>query len=235
MNGRASSCDIASTVTWRSCMHSSELALDRARERAGERGLADARVVLHEHVALRQQRHDRVAELLVADLHRAADVLRDPLRHRDGGRHLGGGEALVRLGGGFDGLHGQRGTFSGVDERSLKTMSRMAPATSAFAAFGTGWSPSAVTITTSLSALSKPIEGSETSLSTTASRPLRSSLERACASAPSPCSAAKPISTWPGRRASASAESTSVVRTSWRWSSPTASFLSLPACGSAGR
>ena len=47
--------------------------------------------------------------------------------------------------------------------------------------------------------------GSETSLQTIASTALRSSFSRARSSAPSPCSAAKPTSVWPSRRAAASA------------------------------
>ena len=51
-------------------------------ERAGQRGLADARVVLDEDVALGEQRDDDVLEHLVADLDRAADVLLDALGDR---------------------------------------------------------------------------------------------------------------------------------------------------------
>ena len=53
-------------------------------ERAGERGLADARIVLDEDVALGEQRDDDVLEHLVADLDRAADVLLDALGDRGG-------------------------------------------------------------------------------------------------------------------------------------------------------
>ena len=60
-----------------------ELRVDRARERAGQRGLADARVVLDEDVALGQHRDDDVLEHLVADLDGALDVLLDA--PRDGG------------------------------------------------------------------------------------------------------------------------------------------------------
>ena len=55
----------------------------------------------------------------------------------------------------------------------------------------------AVTIVTSLSGVSNPMPGREMSLTTTASSLLRSSLPRALATATSPCSAAKPIRTWP--------------------------------------
>ena len=116
-NGRASSCEWTSTVTRRSCMHSSRpdcvlgdarlisststtfantgpgrnskrdlalvedvraddvggqqvgraldarvLGVHRARERAGERGLADARVVLDQDVALGEQRDQHLAQ-----------------------------------------------------------------------------------------------------------------------------------------------------------------------------
>src|SRR5262252_8199419 len=115
-NGRASSCEVASTVTWRSCMHSSrpdwvfgdqhdvgedragaelearlalvvdlrahdvgrqqvgralharELAVDRTRERPGQRRLADARIVLDQDVPLGQRRHDDALEHLGPDL-----------------------------------------------------------------------------------------------------------------------------------------------------------------------
>ena len=42
-------------------LHARELAVDRARQRARERGLADARVVLDEDVALGEQGDDDVA------------------------------------------------------------------------------------------------------------------------------------------------------------------------------
>ena len=115
-----------------------------------------------------------------------------------------------------------------VDERSLKSMSRMAPATSALAAVGTCASPvGGDDDDLVLGGCRSRSPGRETSLSTTASRPLRSSFPRACASAPSPCSAAKPIRTWPGRRAAASAESTSSVRSSRRFSSSGLVLLEL--------
>ena len=63
--------------------------------------------------------------------------------------------------------------------RSASTRSRMAAATSSLGASGTRRSPSRSTITTSLSAESKPISARETSLKTIASSPLRSSFERA--------------------------------------------------------
>ena len=183
MNGVASSCECTSTVTWRSCMHSSrpdwvfgearlisststmlakigpgpeleallalvvdvgaddvgreqvggalharELAVERARERAGQRGLADAGIVLDEDVALGQQRHDHVLEHVVAHLHGAADVVLDPAREADGGFDL-----LLRDGPGqwLDRLHLAFQTLSVVDERWLKTASRIAAATSA--------------------------------------------------------------------------------------------------------
>ena len=58
-------------------LHARELAVDRARERARQGGLADARVVLDEDVPLAQHRHGQVLEDFVADLDRLADVVRD--------------------------------------------------------------------------------------------------------------------------------------------------------------
>ena len=227
MNGMASSCECTSTVTWRSCMHSSrpdwvlgearlisststtlakigpgpeleaalalvvdvgaddvggqqvgralharELAVERARERARERGLADARVVLDEHVALGQQRDEDVVEHLVADLHGAADVVADPPRDRRRGLDLLRRRPVRQR------LVGSMACTVIGDERRLKTMSRMARATSSLVALGTACSPSAVTIVTSLSGVSKPMPAAAMSLTTTASRPLRSSLPR---------------------------------------------------------
>ena len=53
-------------------------------ERPRERGLADAGVVLDQHVALGEQRDEHVAHDALVDLDRARDVLRQPrarLRH----------------------------------------------------------------------------------------------------------------------------------------------------------
>ena len=69
-------------------LHACELAVERAGERAGQRRLADAGVVLDEDVPLREQGHHDVLEHLVADLDGAADVLLDPAREADGGFDL---------------------------------------------------------------------------------------------------------------------------------------------------
>ena len=61
------------------------LGVDRAGERAGQRRLADPGVVLDQHVALGEQRHQEVANDGVVDLDRRLDVLPQPLpnlRHR---------------------------------------------------------------------------------------------------------------------------------------------------------
>ena len=71
-----------------------------------------------------------------------------------------------------------------------------------------------MTTVTSLSALSKPIELSETSLTTIASIPLRSSLPRARSTKSPPCSAANPTRTWPSRRLAARPARTSAVGSS---------------------
>ena len=72
----------------RGALDARELAVERARERARQRRLADARIVLDEDVALRQQRHDDVPQHVVAHLDGAADVVLDAPREADGGFHL---------------------------------------------------------------------------------------------------------------------------------------------------
>ena len=104
-----------------------ERAVDRARERARQRGLADAGVVLDEDVPLGEQRDDHLLEHVVVDLDRAPDVVGDPAGDRHRRLHLLGGDGALRLGRGLQGFH-QRGTFISGDERRLKTTSRMAPA-----------------------------------------------------------------------------------------------------------
>ena len=47
------------------------------RERAGERGLTDAGVILDQYMTLGQQGDDHVVEHLIADLDGALDVRRD--------------------------------------------------------------------------------------------------------------------------------------------------------------
>jgi hypothetical protein len=69
-------------------------AVDRARERAGERRLAHAGVVLDEDVPLGEQRDGDVLEHLILDLDGAADVLRDAPGDRDGRVDLGLREPL---------------------------------------------------------------------------------------------------------------------------------------------
>ena len=91
-------------------------------------------------------------------------------------------------------------------------------------------SSSAATRVTSFSALSKPIRGSETSLRTIRSAPLRASLARARPTASPPCSAAKPTIVWFSPRSAAIVARMSSVgcrfrlRLSWR--------LILPVIGS---
>ena len=114
--------------------------VDRARERAGERGLADARIVLDEDVALGQHRDDDVLEHLVADLDGALDVLLDA--PRDGGGLLGPPRApSVPEGWGSTGSISSA-TLTREDERRLNTLSSMAPAIAALDACGTCCSPS---------------------------------------------------------------------------------------------
>ena len=54
------------------------LGVERARQRASEGGLADARVVLDQHVALGEERHEHVADDLLGRLDRARDVVAQP-------------------------------------------------------------------------------------------------------------------------------------------------------------
>ena len=56
-------------------LHARVLGVDRARERAGQRRLADPRVVLDQDVALGQQRDEHVAEHLLGGLDRPRDVV----------------------------------------------------------------------------------------------------------------------------------------------------------------
>jgi hypothetical protein len=51
------------------------LGLDRAGQGACQGGLADARVVLDQHVAFREQGHEHVAQHSLGSLHRARDVV----------------------------------------------------------------------------------------------------------------------------------------------------------------
>ncbi len=87
---------------------------------------------------------------------------------------------------------------------------------------------------TSLSAASNPIPSWEMSLTITASSPLRLSLSAPSATAPSPCSAAKPTITWPARRRAESVLRMSCVRSSSIVGTPR-SFLSLVRAISRGR
>jgi hypothetical protein len=66
----------------RGALDPSELAVDRAGHRARQRRLADARVVLDQHVPLGQQRHDQVVERRAADLNGARDVVGQTPRDR---------------------------------------------------------------------------------------------------------------------------------------------------------
>ena len=66
----------------RRALHARELAVDRPRQRPRERGLADAGIVLDQHVALGQQGHHQMRQRLGANLHRVRDVAREPPRQR---------------------------------------------------------------------------------------------------------------------------------------------------------
>jgi len=73
----------------------------RSSERASARasvGLPDARQVLDERVAAREDRDDEVLGDLLADLGGLRDVRRDALRQRDGRRDLGAVQPALGLG-----------------------------------------------------------------------------------------------------------------------------------------
>jgi hypothetical protein len=55
-------------------LHARVLGLDGARQGACQRRLADAGIVLDQHVALRDERHDHVAQRLLRSLDRLSDV-----------------------------------------------------------------------------------------------------------------------------------------------------------------
>ena len=82
-----------------------ELELQRARERASERGLADAGQVLEEDVALGGDADERLVEQLLADLDGARQRVGDAPRQRHGGLELGLGDAV----GIFDACHSVEG------------------------------------------------------------------------------------------------------------------------------
>ena len=104
------------------------------RQRARERGLADARIVLDEDVALGEHRDDDVLEHLVAHLDRAADVLLHALGDRGRLLDLLGPDGVGTTP--LDWLH-QLLTFTSEDERRLNTASRTFAATAALVARGT--------------------------------------------------------------------------------------------------
>ena len=60
-------------------LHAMEAQLERARERLGEDGLADAGHVLDEHVPLREKAEERQAKRLGRRMHRRAEAVDDPL------------------------------------------------------------------------------------------------------------------------------------------------------------
>ncbi len=78
----------------RRALDARELEVQRARERAGERRLADARQVLDEHVPAGEHGDDEVLDDVVAHLGGARDVRRDAPRQRAGRRDLGLREPL---------------------------------------------------------------------------------------------------------------------------------------------
>ena len=74
-----------------------ELAVDRAGEGAGQRRLADARVVLDQHVALGGEGDQEVSRTSSRDLDRPRDVRGDPPRDPGGGVELSRSDAIERL------------------------------------------------------------------------------------------------------------------------------------------
>jgi hypothetical protein len=65
-----------------------ELAVDRARQRAGEGRLAHARIVLDQRVSLGHERYEQMAEDLLAYMNGALNVRRDALDDAGGGFRL---------------------------------------------------------------------------------------------------------------------------------------------------
>jgi hypothetical protein len=63
---------------------------DRVAERLRERRLARARVVLEQHVAVREQRDEQHLDDVVAPAHRAREPLVEALVHAEGARQVGG-------------------------------------------------------------------------------------------------------------------------------------------------
>src|SRR3954452_15440763 len=219
-----------------------ELQLHRARERPRERRLADAGQVLEQDVTLRGDANERLVEQLLANLDSAGQRVGDPAREADGGLDLSFDDAVGILDAGHGGRGSRARTGASRDYavarcsvRRSFTVSRTARATAAFEVRGTWRSPAAVTMVTSFSTPSKPMSFRPMSLTTTASRPLRRSLSRPYSTAPSPCSAAKPTIVCPWRRAAASAEMMSSVRSSWSVRLSLLSFLSFVCAASVGR
>jgi hypothetical protein len=114
-------------------LHARELAVDGTRERARERGLAHARIVLHEDVALGEQGHDHALEHFRPDLDGGADVGRHAAGHGDRRVDL---RLAQTLRDGFLQRFHQRTLMSDC-ERRLKTASRIAAAIRAFDSLGT--------------------------------------------------------------------------------------------------
>ena len=163
-------------------LHARELAVDRARQRARERGLADAGVVLDEDVALGEQRDGDVLEHVGANLDRPLDVSRDAVARRPPrcrSPPARGAQGRLPPGVPFSGEPLCCLMKSG-SRRHRGSLRRSGPSTpSARAA-----PPSAVTMWTSLSAASNPIPAPLTSFTITASNFLRCSLSRPYSSAP---------------------------------------------------
>ena len=59
-------------------LHAGVLGVDRARERASQRGLSHPRVVLDQHMALGQEGDEHVAQHLIGRLDRTRDVRAQP-------------------------------------------------------------------------------------------------------------------------------------------------------------
>src|SRR4029079_7926984 len=160
----------------------------------GQRRLAHPGQVLDQDVALGDHADQEEVQQVAPDLDRVGHRERALASQgqRAGDLLLGDRASLF-----LDGFRAHAGVLSSL--RSSPTTSRIARATSAFDPRGTWRSPFAVTMVTSFSGPSNPMSARAMSLTTTASRPLRASLSRPYSRARSPCSAAKPISSWPGR------------------------------------
>ena len=191
----------------RRALHARELAVDRAGQRPGERRLADARIVLDQHVALGEQRHHAAGSTSGADLHarwRCSPASRSP------------SAACASNSAARSGCSRMAPSPFSFAQQATSHLVEHGAATPSLRRRGTGGSsPPRVRIVTSLSvgveADPRPRDVVDDDRVEALALELVARRSRA---RPAPCSAAKPTSTWPGRRRAGSAPSTSSVGSS---------------------